>query len=201
MKRIVVVLCAMTLALGAAGTASALPFSSLVDFSGDGTDSGRTFKRISDGNSSGFVGAYSHTVNFVPPADSVLDASLTIDYQKVNSQGQGNAEIWLLDLDNLSSTLIGKLDPANDWISKTFVLSPTVFAGVSGSSWTIGFKFQETTNGNDSFELDKSVLSGNYTGHVQPPPQRPAAVPEPGSLVLLGTGALGFIGLGRRMKK
>jgi hypothetical protein len=66
-----------------------------------------------------------------------------------------------------------------------------LFSGVSGNSWTIGFKLDDNTWGDDeTLRVDFSTLSGNYN-----------PVPEPVSMLLFGTGLIGIGGYARRRFK
>jgi len=105
----------------------------------------------------------------------------------------GNGEIWWLD--STSGVKIGQLNKwteTDKWGSQIFDIS-SYASGISGSSWTIGFKFIENTTTIDSFKLDKSTLSGEYTIA-----QTVAPVPEPGTMMLLGLGMFGMAVYGKR---
>ena len=171
-------------------TAGATPYSSVVDFKDKTSSTGVTYTSITDSNSTNYVGGYSHTVTFNPIAASVQTAFLTLIYNNIDTE----KEAWFIDQAGNGAS-IGKLLLATEqdkWTTQTFNIS-NLLTGVSGQSWTIGFKFNETTNGTDTFWLDKSTLVGEYTVA-----QTVAPVPEPGTMMLLGMGMFGLAVYGKR---
>ena len=171
-------------------TAGATPYSSVVDFKDKTSSTGVTYTSITDSNSTNYVGGYSHTVTFNPIAASVQTAFLTLIYNNIDTE----KEAWFIDQAGNGAS-IGKLLLATEqdkWTTQTFNIS-NLLTGVSGQSWTIGFKFNETTNGTDTFWLDKSTLAGEYTAA-----RTVAPVPEPGTMMLLGMGMFGLAVYGKR---
>lgn len=200
------------LILGLVGIASATPYKDVVDFSSSGVYLGQSYSLISDSNSINYFGLYNHSVDFNPDALSVTSATLRIDYAFINkstgSSTNGNLspkEIYFIS--ESGDTEIGQLTWYDDnlWHYDQFNLSSYIL-GVSGSNWSIGFKFNETTNGTDTFYLDKSTLSGDYTPNeigivVESVPL--TVVPEPSTFLLLGAGLLGLaaLAISRRRKE
>lgn len=194
-----------------AGIANATPYADIVDFSASGTYLGQTYSLVSDsnGNASSYFGEYIHIVDFDPVAASVESASLTIYYANANettgpSSNPTKKEIYFISDSGLISQL-GELTGVYDspaWQFKTFDLSSYI-AAVSGASWSIGFKFNETTNATDTFYLDKSTLFGEYTPASNGGDDREdiPSVPEPSTVILLGSGLLGLVYVGRKRSR
>lgn len=193
MKNIVIdLVCLFSLVI--VGVANATTYLDINDFASSGTYLDRTYSEFSDSNNDGYFGLYTHTVDFNPGADSVQSVFLTLEYAFVDNSQIGNPsilkEIYLFYDENAQQ--IGSLAGHGDklWHTATFYLD-NYAEGISGTNWAIGFQFQETTNGNDKFYLDKSILFGDYipaTNGELIPSVATALVPEPSTLLLLGSG-------------
>ena len=176
------------------GIGAADTFSGSFDWSATGTDSGHTYEAVSDGGVNPFAYAFTVPVDFSPPAEQILTASISLTHK--NNKGQGN-EIWYIDAGN--STLVGKLSGSESgWVTDTFTVPSSLFPAVPTGSWSFAVKLTEGTPGTDVFWVDVSALSGTYN------PQStgdPTGVPEPVSLLLLGSGLVGLAVVRRRSSR
>lgn len=198
---------AVTSILCIVSVAGATPFLDVVNFSSDGTHLSRDYSEIGDSNSADYFGVYNHNVDFTPNALSVDSATLQIDYAFINQSTGGSnnfSEKEIYFLSDSGNTEIGQLPWYGDnlWHTEIFDLSSFIL-GVSGSNWSIGFQFNETTNGNDTFYLDQSRLFGEYTAEIGSVvgTEVITAVPEPSTFLLLGGGLAGLAFVVRRKKK
>jgi hypothetical protein len=203
MKNFGVFLCAFTLALSFALVVNATPYdySSLVDWNETHEIAGYEFdfgfRIIDDTNWLGdpYPYTYEHNVNFVPEATEILSATLSIRHWG-NYSGWLNPEAWLIT-DN-SALRIGSLSQSGwdrGWVTDSFTLDSSYFSGVRGTDWNIGFRFYEETRGYDVLAIDFSRLLGEYNSDST---TSTAPVPEPSTMLLLGTGLLCLVGIGRR---
>ena len=91
MKKYLGFLCAVLLVLGVvgmAGIAEATSFINEVDFDASGSYLGATYSKISDINTTGFVGNYSHVVSFNPDAATIMRwTEWTIPLTRFTDQG------------------------------------------------------------------------------------------------------------------
>jgi hypothetical protein len=160
-------------------------FSNIIDFAASGTQTvgsdTRTVTTVND--DSPFI--YTHSVTFSPPALSIASATLALTHTHVSFNG----ELWTVT--GGTSTFLGTLSESNGaWVTDTFIVPASLYPSFIAGSWNLAVKLTESTSGNDTFDLDKSVLSGTYvTGSDT---VAATNVPEPSAMFLLGFGLIGL---------
>jgi hypothetical protein len=160
-------------------------FSNIIDFAASGTQTvgsdTRTVTTVND--DSPFI--YTHSVTFSPPALSIASATLALTHTHVSFNG----ELWTVA--GGTSTFLGTLSESNGaWVTDTFIVPASLYPSFIAGSWNLEIKLTESTSGNDTFDLDNSVLSGTYLADAAT--VTATNVPEPSSMFLLGFGLIGL---------
>ena len=163
------------------------PFSDIIDFAASGTQTvgsdTRTVTTVND--DSPFI--YTHSVTFSPPALSIVSATLALTHTHVSLNG----ELWTVA--GGTSTFLGTLSESNGaWVTDTFTIPTALYPSFIAGSWSLAVKLTESTSGNDTFDFDKSVLSGTYLADAATVTVTAASVPEPSAIFLLGFGLIGL---------
>lgn len=186
-KQITLLILGVVILLAVPKVTLAVPtaFSNIIDFAASGTQTvgsdTRTVTTVND--DSPFI--YTHSVTFSPPALSIASATLALTHTHVSVNG----ELWTVA--GGTSTFLGTLSESNGaWVTDTFIVPASLYPSFIAGSWNLAVKLTESTSGNDTFDLDKSVLSGTYvTGSDT---VAATNVPEPSAMFLLGFGLIGL---------
>jgi hypothetical protein len=197
MKRLLTALVGLGLFFLCSGPSHAIPITethsdtqSIYDFTGPIKFKGNYYLSVRDKSSL----KLDHYPVFDPQGGSVKSGSMTMYYAQVSSNAR--AEQWSVFA---GGEKIGDLvgGPTSNWQSQTFTLSPEVINSIMGSPF-LGLMLVEGTKGADKFLLDKIVLSWEL--NTVSNGGTPAPVLEPSTMLLLGTGLVGLVGVRRRFR-
>ena len=190
MKRLLVGLCVTMIAVGMAGTVSAIPYT-------DTYDAGQAYMQ---GSLFGSDDSVSWTFDitddgFNPATQDVTAASVEISLQDESDnfpwieyaslEVGTNSFFWEVDTGDLSFNITSLMS-----LSETGTVDATLTA-----TWG-DFYFKSATLYAEGTE---HIVNPESTEHIA----TPVATPEPGTIALLGIGLAGLVGVGvrRRMKK
>jgi hypothetical protein len=189
MKRTIVFVAIVASLFFWVGTATALPFSVTVDFDEYTLPgSGRTVALLID---SSFISnvpyEFSFELDLDPVGVSLNSASLSLSHW--GNSSLFSPAVWIST--SKGGLQIGELSPSGwgvGWVTDTFILDAALLAEIESTDpWSLTVVVSELTDGFDFLLLDEATLSGNYT-----------PIPVPTSLLLLGSGLLGLLGIRRR---
>lgn len=170
----------------------AVIFIDSINFSGDGEYNGRTYQKIS-GNLFSTPFSYSHVLDEILPGSILNSASLSITHIKNSGIFSWNPEIWLLTGEDFYLGILSN-SSHDKWVTNTFLLNENVLAHITDTNpWNMEVKLWDLTLLTNQIWLDKSELRVDYT-------PSPSPVPEPGSMILFGSGLIGMISFIRRKK-
>lgn len=151
---------------------------------------------------------WSHLLAFASPAVSISTA--TLDLSHFGNRNNANNEVWLMSSQG-GAILIGQLLTSDTgFITQTFTIPSSLYPSLPAGGWTLTIGLNETQvnpNGNPNasannnfLTLDFATLNVTYDNGVTSfPPTAP--VPEPGSLLLLGSGLAGLAAYVRKRRK
>ena len=146
MKKFLILMLGLLLTVSVSGIASAdlLTFSNTKDWN-DSYLYGRQAKLIDNTNfGDPYPFTWSQTITFTPPAEKIVSASLTLTHWG----SELCDEAWFLT--DSGDFKLGKLvDSSRGWVDQTFVLPESLFASITGATWTIGFKLYDDSKGWD----------------------------------------------------
>lgn len=189
-KRILAIFAALILATGCTSVAgAATTFTDLVDFIGEQDDvNGVDYEFVVATNTF----SYNHVLTGLQtPPLKLLSGNLLLSHMGVSVNTA--AEVWLAHTGNEQKYYIGTLAPSpsyDAWVLDPLSLPSEILRQMEENiPWTLLISLEEATAGADKIRLDYSQLTVEY-----------AAVPVPGSLILLASGIVALTALRGRKK-
>lgn len=199
MKKYLVFLCAVGFLLGMAGAASALTIIDTITFTEDGPTEdlidygGDTANYLGDWVDVDVNGVpvpvdyivYAHHFEFDPPADEILSGELVIEFWDNETDVNGNIftfELGFIFLEDGTYDIFKEIDTltGDNEDEYTYDIDITTLSLVDG-------EFGVGIISAGDFWIQTSKLTIDY-----------APVPEPATMLLLGTGLVGLAGIGRK---
>lgn len=195
MKKLTFLFAVLGLLLFSSPVWASLAFYDCIDFAGSGTYDGEDYTLVTD------YTYYVHDLGYLdPPIDYINDATLSIKHAGNNDLlfPLRKSELWIVfGYANPISNFLGLLGRSVDdqmnpiWRTDSFVLDDEILDKMGNHDWQLKVNLADITPGSDYLYLGKSELAGNYN----------PAVPEPGTLMLLGSSLLGLGAFGFRRRK
>jgi len=184
-KKMYLLTIAVVMSLLLVQAAFAVPFSDTVDFDFDGSGSIKIIDSY----------IYTHSLTGLNSTDyDLIDATLSLRH---NGNSNNPGEVWFAN--SGANILIGQLSNSSGstWTTDNWVLGSTILSEMESTTpWSLTVKLNDYSTGIDKIKLDWSTLSGNYNVISVNNP-----VPEPGTIMLLGSGLMCVAAFGRKRFK